>query len=109
MFILTHHAREPVEFDNGTTFTFVTDGIEAALEQARAAAGDKDVLVAGGADAIRQAVEAGAVEDFQLARGADPPGRRRRLFDGIASPPKVELTRVIDSPAATHLSYRVVT
>jgi dihydrofolate reductase len=109
VFILTHHAREPVEFDNGTTFTFVTDGIEAALERARSAAGDKDVLVAGGADAIRQAVEAGAVEDFQLHVAPILLGDGVRLFDGIVSPPKVELTRVIDSPAATHLSYRVMT
>ena len=109
VFILTHHAREPVEFGNGTTFTFVTDGIEAALEQARAAAGDKDVLVAGGADAIRQAVEVGAVEDFQLHVAPILLGGGVRLFDGLASPPRVELTRVIDSPGATHLSYRVVT
>jgi dihydrofolate reductase len=109
VFILTHHAREPVEFDNGTTFTFVTGGIEDALEQARAAAGDKDVLVAGGADAIRQAVEAGAVEDFQLHVAPMLLGGGTRLFDGLASPPKVELARVIDSPGATHLSYRVVT
>jgi dihydrofolate reductase len=109
VFILTHHAREPVEFENGTTFTFVTDGIEAALEQARAAAGDKDVLVAGGADAIRQAVEVGAVEDFQLHVAPILLGGGVRLFDGLDSPPKVELTRVIDSPGATHLSYRVVT
>jgi dihydrofolate reductase len=109
VFILTHHAREPVEFANGTTFTFVTEGIEAALEQARAAAGDKDVLVAGGADAIRQAVEAGAVEDFQLHVAPILLGGGVRLFDGIASPPRVELRRVIDSPGATHLSYRVVT
>ena len=109
VFILTHHEREPVEFDNGTTFTFVTEGIEAALERARAAAGDKDVLVAGGADAIRQAVEAGAVEDFQLHVAPILLGGGVRLFDGLASPPRVQLTRVIDSPGATHLSYRVLT
>lgn len=107
--ILTHHAREPVQLENGTTFTFVTGGIEAALEQAREAAGDKDVLVAGGADAIRQAVETGAVEDFQIHVAPVLLGGGVRLFDGLASPPKVELTRVIDSPKATHLSYRVVT
>lgn len=107
--ILTHHAREPVQLENGTTFTFVTGGIEAALEQAREAAGDKDVLVAGGADAIRQAVETGAVEDFQIHVAPVLLGGGVRLFDGLASPSKVELTRVIDSPKATHLSYRVVT
>jgi dihydrofolate reductase len=59
VFILTHHAREPVTKQGGTTFTFVTDGIEPALEQARAAAGDRDVLVAGGADAVQQYLRAG--------------------------------------------------
>ncbi len=109
VFVLTHHAREPVGLENGTSFTFVTGGIEAALDQAREAAGDRDVLVAGGADAIRQAIEAGAVRDFQLHVAPILLGGGVRLFDGLASPPKVELTRVIDSPQATHLSYRVVT
>ena len=59
VFVLTHHAREPVEKEGGTTFTFVTEGIEAALEQARAVAGDKDVLIAGGANAIQQYLSAG--------------------------------------------------
>jgi dihydrofolate reductase len=65
VFILTHHAREPVTKQGGTTFTFVTDGIEAALEQARAAAGDRDVLVAGGADAIQQSLRAGCSTSFR--------------------------------------------
>ena len=106
VFVVTHHAREPVEKENGTTYTFVTDGIEAALERAREAAGDKDVLVAGGGDAIQQALAAGAVDDFQLNVATRLLGGGVRLF-GSATP-KVELTRVVESPRATHLSYRVV-
>ena len=82
VFVLTHHAREPVEKENGTTYTFVTDGIEAALERAREAAGDKDVLVAGGGDAIQQALAAGAVDDFQLHVAPMLLGGGVRLFGG---------------------------
>src|SRR5215216_6620144 len=66
VFVLTHHAREPVQKEGGTTFTFVTDGIEAALEQARAAAGNRDVAVAGGADVVQQYLEAGLIDAMQL-------------------------------------------
>ena len=66
VFVLTHHAREPLEMEGGTTFHFVTDGIEAALEQARAAAGDKDVSLGGGASTIRQYLRAGLVDEMQL-------------------------------------------
>src|SRR5262245_18008912 len=62
VFVLTHHARDPVEMDGGTTFNFVTDGIEAALEQARAAAGDKDVAIGGGAATVQQYLRAGLVD-----------------------------------------------
>jgi dihydrofolate reductase len=106
VFIVTSHPREPVEKDNGTTFTFVTDGIEAALEQAREAAGDKDVLIAGGGNVIQQALAAGAVDDFQLNVAPMLLGGGVRLF-GDATP-EVELTRVVESPRATHLAYRVV-
>jgi dihydrofolate reductase len=109
VFVLTHHPREPVEKANGTTYTFVTDGIEAALDQAREAAGDKDVLIAGGGSAIQQALAAGAVDDFQLHIAPMFLGGGVRLFDSQAGAlPKVELTRAIESPRATHLSYRVV-
>jgi hypothetical protein len=86
VFVLTHHAREPVQKEGGTTFTFVTDGIESALEQAREAAGDRDVAVAGGADVVQQYLEAGLIDD---------------------SPRALECTRVIESPTgAAHLQYR---
>ena len=109
VFVLTHHEREPMEFENGTSYTFVTDGIVAALEQARAAAGDKDVLVAGGADTIQQALAAGAVDDFQVHVAPILLGGGARLFDELGSAaPRVEQTRVLHSPRATHLAYRVV-
>jgi len=109
VFILTHHEREPVQKQGGTTFTFVTDGIESALEQARAAAGDNDVLVAGGADVVQQYVRAGLVEEFQLHVVPLFLGGGVRLFDSLGDDaPPLELARVVDSPAVTHLRYRVV-
>ena len=66
MFVLTHHAREPVTKQGGTTFTFVTDGIESALEQARAAAGDKNVAVGGGANVAQQYLKAGLLDELQI-------------------------------------------
>jgi dihydrofolate reductase len=109
VFVLTHHARAPMEFANGTSYTFVTEGIEAALEQARAAAGDKDVLIAGGANVIQQALAAGAVDDFQVHVAPILLDGGARLFDGLGSAaPRVEQTRVLHSPRATHLAYRVV-
>jgi dihydrofolate reductase len=108
VFVLTHHAREPVAKENGTTYTFVTDGIEAAVERARAAAGDKDVVVVGGANVIQQFLAAGLIDDFQVHVAPILLGGGVRLFDDLGPDlPAVELTKVVDSPAATHLSYRV--
>lgn len=106
VFILTHHARAPVTKQGGTTFTFVTDGIEAALEQAREAAGDKDVSVAGGANVIQQYLGSGLVDEFQIHVAPVLLGGGVRLFDKGRA--EIELTRVIDSRAVTHLKYRVV-
>jgi len=109
VFVLTHHAREPLEMQGGTTFHFVTDGIEAALEQARAAAGEKDVHVAGGAEAIQQYLRAGLIDAFQVHQVPLLLGGGRRLFDELGSaPPQVQIARVIASPNVTHLRYRVV-
>ena len=110
VFVLTRHAREPCVRQGGTTFTFVTDGIENALEQARAAAGDKDVQIAGGADIIRQFIEAGMLDELQIHLAPVLLGDGVRLFDRIDTEDAVELevTRVIDSPRMTHLRYRVV-
>jgi dihydrofolate reductase len=109
VFVLTHHAREPLPKQGGTTFTFVTDGIESALEQARAAAGDRDVLVAGGADVAQQYLAAGLLDELQIHLVPLLLGGGVRLFDNLGDDrPELECTRVIESPAVTHLRYRVV-
>jgi dihydrofolate reductase len=103
VFVLTHHARETVTKQGGTSFTFVTDGIEAALEQARAAAGSKDVHVGGGASVIRQYLKAGLLDELQVHVVPVLLGGGVRLFDGLDEPVELEATRVISSPAVTHL------
>jgi dihydrofolate reductase len=109
VFILTNRAREPWVRQGGTTFTFVTDGVESVLELARAAAGEKDVLVSGGANTLGQFVEAGLLDEVQIHLAPVVLGEGVRLFEGI-DPENVELerTRVVDSPRVTHLRYRVV-
>jgi dihydrofolate reductase len=109
VFVLTHHARETVVKEGGTTFTFVTDGIESALEQARAAAGDRNVAIAGGADVVRQCLEAGHLHELLIHLAPVLLGGGVRLFDG-ESPTAVglEQTRVAESPGVTNLTYRVV-
>jgi dihydrofolate reductase len=108
VFVLTHHAREPLVL-KGTTFTFVTDGLDSAIDDARAAAAEQDVLVAGGADTIDQAISAGLVDELQLHLAPVLLGAGARLFDGVApAPPRFEITQVIESPLVTHLRYRVV-
>lgn len=109
VFVLTHHARAPLAMQGGTTFTFVTDGIESALKQARAAAGEKDIQVAGGAQAVQQYLAAGKVEELQLHVVPLLLGAGERLLDNLdGADVKLECTRVVDAPAVTHLRYRVV-
>jgi dihydrofolate reductase len=108
VFILTHHEREPVEKAGGTTFNFVTDGIESALEQARAAAGDKDVGIGGGADVAQQYLRAGLVDEMMIHVVPVLLGDGVRLFDPGAGLPRLELAETIDSPVVTHLRYRVI-
>jgi dihydrofolate reductase len=109
VFVLTHHARETVTKQGGTSFTFVTDGIEAALERARAAAGDKNVLLSGGANVAQQYLRAGLVDEFQIHLAPVFLGGGVRLFEGL-QPDAVglEAERVVASPAVTHLRFRVV-
>lgn len=106
VFVLTHHEREPLAKEGGTTFTFVTDGIESALEQARAAAGEKDVAVAGGANVVQQYLKAGLLDEIQLHVAPLLLGDGVRLFEN-AGAPGLELMRVVESPEVTHLAYRV--
>ena len=108
VFVLTHHTRETAVKEGGTTFTFVTDGIESALEQAAAAAGEKDVALAGGASVAQQYLRAGLLDELQVHVVPVFLGGGVRLFDGLGTDRiKLESTRVIESPFATHLRYRV--
>lgn len=107
VFIVTHHDREPVEKRGGTTFTFVTDGIEAALDQARDAAGDKHVALAGGADIAQQYLKAGLLDEIQIHVVPLLLGEGIRLFEGLEGV-ELEQVRVIESPLVTHLKYRVL-
>ena len=106
VFVLTHHEREPLVMQGGTTFTFVTDGIESALEQARAAAGDQDVSIAGGAKAVQQYLKAGLLDELHLHVVPIVLGSGERLLDGVGDP-TLKPVEVVASPAVTHLRYRV--
>jgi dihydrofolate reductase len=107
VFVLTHHARETVEKQGGTSFTFVTGRLDAALEQARGAAGGKDVHVPGGASVIQQCLNAGALDELQVHVVPVLLGGGTRLFDGLDEPVELEATRVICSPAVTHLRLAI--
>jgi dihydrofolate reductase len=109
VFVLTHHPREPVEMQGGTTFTFVTDGIESALEQARRAAGGQDVALGGGADVAQQYLAAGLIDEMQIHLVPVLLGDGTRLFDNLeGATVKLEQVRAIEAPGVTHLKYRVV-
>lgn len=107
VFVLTHHAREPLALEGGTTFTFVTDGIESALTQARRAAGGKDVALAGGARAAQQYLVAGLVDEMELNVVPTLLGSGERLFDGVGDDLHgLELVRVVAAPKVTHMRLR---
>jgi len=106
VFVLTHYAHEPIEMEGGTTFHFVTTGFDDALEQARAAAGDGDVDIAGGASTVRQALAAGVVDELLLNIAPVLLGSGERIFDGIEDP-GIEVVEALHSPNATHVRYRL--
>lgn len=109
VFVLTHTAREPLAKDGGTTFTFVTEGVKSAVEQAKAAAGDKNVSVGGGASTAQQCLRAGLLDELQIHVAPLLLGGGVRLFDDLGGEGiELEVTRVIESPGVTHLRYRVV-
>jgi dihydrofolate reductase len=103
--VLTHYAREPLELEGGTIFTFVTGGIEAALEQARRAAGGKDISLAGGANAAQQFLTAGLVDEMEVSVVPTLLGRGERLFDGVGDLHGLELVRTVAAPNVTHLKF----
>src|SRR5690242_15969042 len=106
VFVLTHYPHGPIEMAGGTTFHFVTDGFAAALDEAKRAAGARDVLIAGGAATARQAFAAGALDEITLDVIPVLLGRGERLFDGVADPGLTPVG-VRASPHATHIRYRV--
>jgi dihydrofolate reductase len=106
VYVLTHHPREPLEMEGGTTFHFVTDGFDAAFEQARAAAGDKHVQILGGGSTIQQALNDGHVDWFRLHIAPRVLGRGVLLFEDVA-PTQLEIVDSEASPHVTHVEYRV--
>ena len=106
VFVLTHYPREPLEMEGGTTFNFVTDGIEAALDQARRSAGKKDVLIAGGASAAQQYLKADLVDEMHINLVPILLGSGERLFDGVGDDLHgLELVRTVAAPTVTHLKF----
>lgn len=105
VYVLTHERREPWVRPGGTTFYFVNDGPEQALELARQAAGDRDVRIAGGPNLIQQYLNLGAVDELEIALVPTLLGGGRRLFDDVTTAPAYRIDRVLDDPAATHLRY----
>jgi dihydrofolate reductase len=106
VFVLTHHAHDPIEMQGGTTFYFVTEGFEAALAQARDVAGDLGIDIAGGASTVRQAFAAGAIDELSVDIAPVLLGSGERLFDGVEDP-GLEPLQVSHSPLAIHVRYRV--
>jgi dihydrofolate reductase len=106
VFVLTHYDREPLELKGGTTFTFITNGIEAALEQARRAARGKDVSLAGGASAAQQYLKANLVDEMEISVVPTLLGSGERLFDGVGDDLHgLELVRTVAAPGVTHLKF----
>jgi dihydrofolate reductase len=107
VFVLTHHPRQPLEMEGGTTFHFVTDGAEAAMDQAVEAAGDRDVAIGGGASTIQQYLAAGRVDEFEIHVAPILLGGGERPLENVGDL-RVERIRVIEGPGATHLKFRVL-
>jgi dihydrofolate reductase len=106
VFVLTHHAREPLALEGGTTFTFVTRGIHAALEQARRSAGGKDVSLAGGARAAQQYLAAGLVDEMEINLVPTLLGTGERLFERVGDDLHgLKLVRTVAAPTVTHLKF----
>ena len=110
VFIVTHHPREPVEMEGGTTFSFVTDGIETALQRAKESAGGQDVMLSGGAEIINQYLAAGLLDELDLHVVPVLLGGGARLFEDLGDAEvALEQVRAVDAPGVTHVKYRVST
>ncbi len=105
VFVLTRHARAPLTMEGGTTFTFVTDGIESALRMARAAAGSQDITLAGGAKAAQQYLNAGLVDEMLLHQVPTLLGAGERLFDGVKDLGGLQLVETVSAPNVTHFKF----
>ena len=107
VFVITNYSRDPLPMQGGTTFHFVTDGIESALKSAKDAAGDKDVFISGGAKVIQQYLAAGLVDEFELSIAPILLGGGERLLENVGEL-KIEQVRAVEAPGVTHIKYRVV-
>jgi dihydrofolate reductase len=107
VFVLTHHPRESLKMEGGTSFTFVTDGIESAFEQARQAAGGQDVAIGGGANVVQQYLAAGLVDEFELHIAPILLRGGVRLLENVGDL-ELEQVRAIEAPDVTHIKYRVI-
>jgi len=107
VFVLTHHQREPLKMDGGTTFHFVTDGIGPALDRARLVSDDQDVLIAGGASVIQQYLAAGLVEEFWISLVPLLLGDGERLLDNLGSSIRLDQIEAVEAPGVTHLKFVV--
>jgi dihydrofolate reductase len=108
VFVLTHHSRQPLEMEGGTSFHFVTEGVERAVELAMEAAEGKDVSVGGGAETIRECLAAGLLDELQLNVVPILLGDGARLLDGLGDAGiELEQTRAIEAPGVAHLRYSV--
>jgi len=107
VYVLTHHTREPLPMQGGTTFTFVTSGIGSALEQARSAAGDRDIAIAGGAHTVQQFMAAGMLDELYLHIVPIVLQAGERLLENVGDP-TLQPVSVIAAPAVTHVKYRIV-
>ena len=105
VFVVTHHARPPLALEGGTTFTFVTAGIEEALAQARRAAQGRDVAVAGGASIAQAYLKAGLVDEMEISLAPILLGGGERLFDGVGALPELQLVRTVATPGVTHFKF----
>lgn len=107
VFVITHHPREPLQLAD-TTFTFVTEGIESALTQARNVSGQRDIFIGGGAAVINQYLAAGLLDELELHVVPILLGGGARLLEGVGPEVQLEQARVVEAPGVTHLKYRVV-